>query len=31
VIGADNDHGLIRITRADYEKHVNRTDIGETP
>ena len=31
VIGADNDHGLIRITRADYEKYVNRTDIGETP
>ena len=30
VIGADNDHGLVRITRADYEKHVNRTDIGET-
>lgn len=30
-IGYDNDHGLIRITRADYEKYVNRTDIGETP
>lgn len=31
VIGRDNDHGLIRITRADYEKYFNHTDIGETP
>ncbi len=29
---ADDDaDGLIRITRADYEKYFNRTDIGETP
>ena len=27
---ADHD-GLIRISRADYEKHFPRTDIGEAP